>query len=355
MDELSEKISIAAKIYRYLFLLLVLAIVGCLNIGPDIALHPSMDEIRADSPRYNEVLQIQYLGAGGFFLRRGDQAILTAPMYSNPHWARVGLGLIKPDTSMINRLHPILTGVNVETILVGHAHYDHLLDVPYIARTFHPAASIYGSPTAANIALAVEPSLADKMVSLKEAVSRDGKPGHWFYASDSSYRFMAIASGHGPHWTLLHVMKGEIKDKLTSPPKTAWGWKEGETLAYLVDFLSTERNIDFRLYYQDATTPDSVGFPPHFTLHDDAPVDLAIFCVGSAQVQPGYPANFMKRYQPEHVILGHWEYIWKSAMEEATRMPVTDLSNFVAEVTKYSPDTNWILPKPRAIYHYQLD
>ena len=63
----------------------------------------------------------------------------------------------------------------------------------------------------------------------------------------------------------------------------------------------------------------------------------------------------MKRYQPEHVILGHWEYIWKSAMEEATRMPVTDLSNFVAEVTKYSPDTNWILPKPRAIYHYQLD
>jgi hypothetical protein len=166
---------------------------------------------------------------------------------------------------------------------------------------------------------------------------------------------MAIASGHGPHAAFIHVMQGEIKDKLTSPPKTAWGWKEGETLAYLIDFLSFERGIDFRLYYQDATTPDSVGFPPHFPAQEAVPIDLAIFCVGSAQAQPGYPANFMKRYKPKHVILGHWEYIWKSPMKEATRLPVTDISNFVDQVMKYSPDTKWILPKPRAIYHYQLD
>ena len=39
----------------------------------------------------------------------------------------------------------------VHAILVGHSHYDHLMDVPLIARRYVPNATIYGSLTTKRI------------------------------------------------------------------------------------------------------------------------------------------------------------------------------------------------------------
>jgi mRNA degradation ribonuclease J1/J2 len=69
---------------------------------------------------------------GGLLFRRGNDAIMTAPFYSNPNIFRVGLRRpIHSDTNLVERLLPDVS--DVRAILVGHAHYDHLMDVPYIA------------------------------------------------------------------------------------------------------------------------------------------------------------------------------------------------------------------------------
>jgi mRNA degradation ribonuclease J1/J2 len=52
---------------------------------------------------------------------------------SNSSFLRVGLGLtIGPDDERIPARPPLLDGARVTGVLVGHAHYDHLMDVPSV-------------------------------------------------------------------------------------------------------------------------------------------------------------------------------------------------------------------------------
>lgn len=335
---------------------LVLLILGCSGMTTKYRPDPGVSVLDPHDPAYEETIQLRYLGAGGYLIRRGSHAILTAPLYTNPSWLRVGLGWIASDTALIDQLHPATSTGEVGAILVGHAHYDHLLDVPYIARKYHPEAKIYGSRSMASLVVAAEPRLEDRVKVLEEEVARDGKPGKWFYLADSTIRFMALESAHGAHYLRIHLMKGEVKADLKRVPRWAWGWKEGETLAYLIDFLGPQGAIDFRIHYSDAVTPDSAGFPPHFAADDAHPIDLAVLCVGSGQVTEGYPEMFMAAVKPRHVILGHWEDFFRSAVKRPRRLHSSHIKAFIAEVeVDLPPGGDWLLPKPGALYRYQPD
>ena len=323
---------------------------GC--AGNHTSPHPDEGALPYSHPDYDSTIQVQYLGVAGYMFRRGNYAVLGAPHYTNPNFVRVGLWLIRPDTALIDWLHPRPPELDVSAILVGHAHYDHLLDVPYIARKYHPEARIYGSPTAASLVLASEPSLSGRVMALDDQVARNRRPGTWFYVADSTIRFMALASGHGPHALGIQVMQGRVKPGLTRAPRSAWRWREGETLAYLIDFLGPDRSVDFRIYYQDATTPDSSGFPPLLPPKDQHPIDLAVLCVGSAQALREYPANICTQLQPRNVMLGHWEDLFRSPVKPVKRFRLNHIDNFIEDVEAASPDTRWLLPKPGAVYRY---
>jgi len=88
--------------------------------------------------RGSDALTIQYLGVGGWLFRMGETALLTAPFYSHPGTVEVGFWRISMDTARVDSLLPPVD--DVRAILVGHAHYDHLMDVPYIARVRAPDA-----------------------------------------------------------------------------------------------------------------------------------------------------------------------------------------------------------------------
>ncbi|MCH7520955.1 MAG: MBL fold metallo-hydrolase, partial [Candidatus Marinimicrobia bacterium] len=169
-------------------------------------------------------------------------------------------------------------------------------------------------------------------------------------------RFMALESAHGAHYLRIHLMQGKVKAGLKRAPRSAWGWKEGETLAYLIDFLGPEGAIDFRIHYSDAVTPGTMGFPPHFAAEDAHPIDLAILCVGSGQVTEGYPETFMAAFKPRHVILGHWEDFFRSAVKRPRRLRSSHIKAFIAEVElDLPPGGDWLLPKPGALYRYRPD
>ena len=153
---------------------LILLSIGCSGVTTRYQPKPGVPVLAPYEPAYEETIQLRYLGAGGYLIRRGKHAILTAPLYTNPGWLRVGLGWIAPDTTLIARLHPPTSPGEVGAILVGHAHYDHLLDVPYIARKYHPEAKIDGNRSMANLVVAAEPRLVDQVRVLEEEVARGG-------------------------------------------------------------------------------------------------------------------------------------------------------------------------------------
>ena len=104
-------------------------------------------------------LHIKYLGAGGLFLRRGKDVVLTAPFFSNPSLKSLLFWRIKSQPKEIDRFLAPMRSELAEThaILVGHAHYDHLMDLPHILATY---CLLYTSPSPRDLSTSRMPSSA---------------------------------------------------------------------------------------------------------------------------------------------------------------------------------------------------
>jgi hypothetical protein len=266
-------------------------------------------------------VSVEYLGVGGFLLRRGDDVILTAPLYSNPSLLEVGLDhAIRPDVELIDRLLP-KEAAKAQAILVGHSHYDHLLDVPYVALHKAVRANVYGSETTRRLLASLQAELAAKtpatqVVSLDELAQDDQQAGRWVPLG-AGLRFMAIRSEHSHQATLklpfldqpfpIHLWRGGEERTLAHLPRSASDWPEGRVFSFLIDFLDAAGRPVFRAYYQDSGTNEPTGYPPESLLAEKA-VDLAILCVGGDfERLANHPRGILDRTKPRFVLLSHWE------------------------------------------------
>lgn len=289
-------------------------------------------------------LSIQYLGVGGHLFRFGSQALMTAPSITNPHFMALGPFMpISSDTKLIDRLLPEVS--DVETILVGHAHYDHLMDVPYIMQTKALAAHVYGSKTMVHtLAPAINKS---RRHALNNSMAVLNKPGQWHYNNNKTIRFMALKSSHAPHLMGINIMTGSYEEDLDSLPWHAFGWKEGQTLSYLIDFLGPQEEILHRIYYQDAASQEPLGLIPDLVAKDKKRVDIAIITPASFSQVDNYPESIMQDTQARHFILGHWEdFFANQEQEEQNFVRSISAEDFFSRFKQALPsDSNWTMPK----------
>lgn len=85
-----------------------------------------------------EHLFFRWLGVGGIQLRWRGQILLVDPFLTRPSLWDVLLKPLRTDISLVRR-----EIAEASTILITHAHYDHLLDTPEIVHQTN--ASVYGS------------------------------------------------------------------------------------------------------------------------------------------------------------------------------------------------------------------
>jgi hypothetical protein len=289
-------------------------------------------------------VEMRYLGSGGWLITRGSDAIATAPFVSNPTWFAL-LSTARPDTTLIDRHVPPME--NVEIVLVGHAHYDHAMDLPYIARTKAPKALFYGGQTVANVLAAAIPDARLRAVDGKDATAVGDRPGRWFFNQARTIRFMPLRSTHAPHFARIKlVATGTVEEKQTTLPGAPLRWKEGETLAFIVDFLGPGGRVDFRIYYQDAASRPGTGIVPVLEEHDAARTDVAILCVAAFAQVDGNPEHILTNVQPRHVIGGHWEDFFFRGFEEPIRPAFgTSLESFHRRARAVSSGPIY-LPRP---------
>lgn len=301
------------------------------------------------------------MGASGFLIRRGDAVLLTAPFFSNPGLVRVGLGLpIRADANRIARglasIEPQLA--RVESILVGHSHYDHLMDLPSVARTIAELGgrrpTIYASRTAAHI-LAGFPDLAADVVVVNPGAGSWRRVGRWLPvdAPRPRFRFMALHSEHEPHFLGLKFFGGKLTRDRTKPPRNAWGWREGQTFAWLIDVRGPDGRYDFRLHYQDSSSSPPWGFPPVFAAADERPYDVAVLCSGGFDQVKDYPQAILRDLRPRHVILGHWESFFRSQQRALRPVPTLDTEELVTRIGSALPEGSaWTTPEPGAVLRF---
>lgn len=291
---------------------------------------------------------LRYLGVGGWLVRWRGAAFLTAPFYSNPGFFRVGLWSIRADTARIDRHLPDVS--DATAILVGHAHYDHLMDVPWVARRRAPGATIYGSETMVNT-LAGFTSLDEegRLLALNHRAGDYRAPGEWIRVAGGRIRFMALRSSHAPHALGRTFYSGRRTEEITWKPGIAPDWLEGRTLAYLVDLLDEAGRPVFRIYYQDSAARAPAGLVPELPAEDRRRVDVAILCPASFDQVERHPEAILENLNPRHVLLGHWEDFFRDPARPLRTVPFTDLQDFIDRMIPALPDdASWTLPEPGA-------
>jgi hypothetical protein len=313
---------------------------------------------------------ITYLGVAGFLMESRGHVLLTGPSFTNPsldsvtptryRFFRGRAPAIRPNKTLIDRLLPAAAD-KASMILVGHGHYDHLLDVPHVANTRARDAEIYGGPTVRHMLMGDSAlrANASRVVAITGSdVGRVDHVGRWFTSRDRAFRVMALEADHARtvnvfrHWGVLFAA-GTLDRDLTELPRRAEDWKLGEPYSFLIDVLAADGATPvFRIYYQDAPNTAPLGFPPASL--GGRRIDLAILCVATARnVDPPSPDSLLKVIRPKYVIAAHWESFFRPQTLPIYLNPASDVDAFNLSLMKSMPaDGKWAMPLPRTTLRF---
>jgi len=323
-------------------MLCLLLLTGCVHDPKDLGLEIS-DQHNLAEPK------IQFLGVGGWLLHWQGEGLLLAPSFSNP--AFLGIKGIPPlrvvaDAERIDRYMPPADDVSM--LLVGHAHYDHLLDVPRVVSQHAPNATVYGSETVAHILRGAEPPITRVVVPRDEQITSVGKPqlpGTWFYSSGKHIRAMPIESMHAGHIFGINLLPGSYDHDLSELPSYVGNWNLGKhTLAWLIDLLDANGNPVYRIHYQDSAAQPPYGFPP--LLSDGKGIDVEILCAGSWDQVSQYPGSLLNVTKPRLVIVGHWENFFGNDPLQPQTIPGQSPVGMLDAITKSAPQARVVVPAP---------
>jgi len=92
----------------------------------------------------SRLIRFRWLGVGGIELEGEGQILAVDPFFTRPPLWRLWFGHVRPDRALIAEHMP-----RCDYILVTHAHYDHLMDVPEVARG--AGAAVWGSPNTCDL------------------------------------------------------------------------------------------------------------------------------------------------------------------------------------------------------------
>jgi L-ascorbate metabolism protein UlaG (beta-lactamase superfamily) len=89
----------------------------------------------------------RWLGVAGIELRVGEQVLVIDPFFTRPPFWRLWFGRVSPDHDLVREKVP-----RCDYVLVTHAHFDHLMDVPDVV--LNTGALALGSPNTCRLLVA---------------------------------------------------------------------------------------------------------------------------------------------------------------------------------------------------------
>jgi L-ascorbate metabolism protein UlaG (beta-lactamase superfamily) len=245
-------------------------------------------------------LRITYLGTAGFIVADRHRTLVLDPYVSRPGLLQCMTQRLRPDAGLIHDLIP-----KADDVLVGHAHYDHILDAPELCR--RTGARLIGSSAAVMVGRAA--GLPETQMRAT-AGHEDIACGHW--------RVRGLPSRHGKVFGRIPI-PGDI----TEPPPWPARMRElrhGLVLNWLVD---TGR---LRIVHIDSADFINAEL-------EDQRADIVCLCAIGRNHRPNYVADVVRLLRPRWIIPCHWDTMLTPIRAEPDLIPTVDLPGFMREIT----------------------
>jgi hypothetical protein len=158
--------------------------------------------------------------------------------------------------------------------------------------------------------------------------------GEWLQVN-AHVRIKGFCSMHPAQVGPYHFGAGAVDTDQCALPDAASGWLEGQTLAFVIDFLDDAGKPAYRVFYQDAPTDAPIGHVPAPVLAEK-PVDVALLCVGSSDAVADQPGAILANVQPRFALSGHWEDFFQPVGSTAP-IPLLDVTGYVQRANMAMP------------------
>lgn len=255
-------------------------------------------------------LELQYLGAAGFVIRDARRTIVLDPFVTRVGvWPTLMRPLV-PDTDLIRTLIP-----HADDVLIGHAHYDHILDAPDLCR--QTGARLIGSRAAIMVGRAA--GLPEQQL-LETAGREDIACGDW--------TVRGLPSRHGKVFGRIPI-PGDMHKPPPWPPRMR-ELKHGLVMNWLVD------TGGLRVVHIDSADfiPDELA---------QARADIVCLCAVGRQARLNYVRDVVRLLQPRWVLPCHWDTMFTPIHDTPDMIPGVDLPGFIREVRDAGCE---VLPTP---------
>ncbi|MFF9346419.1 MBL fold metallo-hydrolase [Streptomyces sp. NPDC014734] len=272
-------------------------------------------------------VSLRWLGTSGWRIDTGGRTVLF-----DPYLTRFHTGLFEdafnPRTGLTTDPDLVHAHIgNPELVLVSHSHWDHLADVPYIAKS--TGARVLGTETTFHLLVAsgVEPGQIS-VVKGGEVLDFGG------------IVVEVAASLHSRNKKHSYFAPGTLTAPPSMAPSTISDLPEGDTLAFQVTIGDDGPSV-FLMGASDFSERSVRGLRP----------DIAMIAVPAGTATHRYVPRLLPALDlPDVVVPVHWDNFEKPLAEPPRRDPSMDLDAFVAQVRRVSPTSRVVVPDFRTTY-----
>lgn len=250
-------------------------------------------------PQHEQAIELTYLGTAGFIVKNQQRTIVL-----DPYLSRLGITeLLRPlhtNTALLKKYIP-----KADEVLIGHAHYDHILDAPDLCK--QTGARLIGSRAACMVGRAA--GLPESQ--LKETQGREN-------IACGSWTVRGLPSIHGKAIMGKIPIPGDILSPPVWPPKML-DLKHGLVLNWLLD-TGTLKIVHI----------DSADFLAEELQGVQA--DVVCLCAIGRKYRPDYVREVVALLKPKWIIPCHWDTMFTPFEQEPDYIPSVDLAGFVQEI-----------------------
>lgn len=255
------------------------------------------------SPQPQDTAVLRYLGTAGFVLEAAQHTLVIDPFVTRTGLLDTVFSRLVPDEARIRALIP-----RADDVLVGHAHYDHVLDAPALCH--HTGARLIGSPAV---------GMCGRAAGLPESQIRVTEGGEDIESGPGLVR--GLPSRHGRVYFNRVTLPGDIVAPPSWPPRLR-ELRHGLVLNWLVELGGLRLvHIDSADFLDEQLLP--LG-----------QVDVLCLCAIGRAYRPSYVEDALRLLRPRIVVACHWDLFATPFEQEPYLLPGVDLPGFLDEIRR---------------------